>query len=85
MTRNDRFLREIWKRARRVALAILAGVWRRHSADEIEARISARPPREQAAIVVAVLAGLFLTSVIFAHAGVIGMLVFLLLVILIVR
>ncbi|ARE39142.1 hypothetical protein RGUI_1001 [Rhodovulum sp. P5] len=85
MTRNDQILREIWKRARRVAFAILAGFWRRHSAEDIETRISRRPDKEQTAIVIAVLAGLFLTSLLFAHFGLIGMLVFLLLVVLIIH
>jgi len=84
MDRDD-ILNAAWKSARRVAFAILAGFWRRHSSDEIEARLSVRAPAEQNAIVLAVLAGLFLTSLLFAQAGFAGVLVFLLLVILLVH
>ncbi|MBN2907273.1 MAG: hypothetical protein JXJ18_11240 [Rhodobacteraceae bacterium] len=85
MARHDNILSVLWAQARRVAFAILAGIVRGKSADQIGKRISARPAHEQTAIVLAVLAGLLLTSLLFAHAGVIGLLVFFLLVILLIH
>ena len=71
--------------ARSVSAALIAGVWRRRSQDEVEARLKALPGREQALITGAVLSALLLTSLLFAQAGLVGLAVFLLLVILIVR
>ncbi|PTW49925.1 MULTISPECIES: hypothetical protein [Rhodovulum] len=85
MTWHDRLWQTIWTPARRVAFAIVARLWWRRPPDEIAARLAARPLSEQVLIVAAVLAGLFLTSLIFAHAGSLGFLVFLLLVILLIR
>ena len=85
MTRLDRHMQSLWASARRVAFAVLAGLLRRHSAKEIERRISTRPVREQTAIVLAVLAGLLLTSLLFAQAGAVGLLIFLLLVIFLIQ
>ena len=73
-----------WQVARRVALGLLAGVMRWRDPDELRARIAALPPRDQAAIVVAVLSGLFLVSLLFARIGLVGMLLFLLLVVIVV-
>lgn len=70
---------------RTVALGVISGIYRRLGHDEIEARIAARPQREQALIVGLTLCGLALTSLLFAQFGVIGMLVFLLLVIFVVN
>lgn len=87
----DEILRALWQSSRRVALAILAGLarWARiarwRDPAELEARILALPPRDQAVIVGAVLGGLFLVSLILAHWGAVGMLGFLLLVILLVN
>lgn len=75
----------VWESLRRVAVAILAGLIRRRSEEEIEARLSQRPMQEQVIIVTAVLAGLLFTSLLFANAGVIGLLVFFLLVIILVK
>lgn len=83
--RRGTLLGEMWQSARRVAFAILAGVLRRFSAEDIEARVSSRPAHEQAIIVIAVLAALLFTSLLFANGGVIGLLVFFLLVIALVR
>lgn len=52
---------------------------------EIEARLSARPVGEQALIVAATLAGLALTSLLFAQFGVPGLLVFFVLVVVLVN
>lgn len=85
MARRNGILGTLWASARRVAFALLAAFFRRHSAEELEARVSARPPREQAAIVLAVLGGLLATSLLFAQGGVLGMLTFLLLVVLLIN
>jgi|OM-RGC.v1.032665783 hypothetical protein len=68
-----------------VASGVISGFCRRIGQEEIAARLSRRPAREQALITAATLAGLFLTSLLFAQFGLIGMLVFLLLVILLIR
>lgn len=75
----------VWQSLRRVAVAILAGLLRRRSEEDIEARLTQRPMHEQVVIVTAVLAGLLFTSLLFANAGVIGLLVFFLLVIIVVK
>ncbi|WP_097031944.1 hypothetical protein [Cereibacter ovatus] len=78
---RNQILRALWLPARTVALGILAGVLRWRDPKLIEARILALSPRDQAAVVLAVLGGLFLVSLLFAQAGAVGMLGFLLLVI----
>ncbi|MCB6178608.1 hypothetical protein LHP98_10755 [Rhodobacter sp. Har01] len=78
-------LNAMGRSARRVASALIAGITRRHKAEEVEAWIAALAPREQAGVVLATLAALFLLSLVFAQAGVVGMLAFLLLVILVVN
>ncbi|TCP60535.1 hypothetical protein EV663_10941 [Rhodovulum bhavnagarense] len=85
MTMLDSFLRAIRDSARRVAFSVLAGILRDRGREQIEARISERPPFEQTLIVAAVLAALFLTSLIFAQGGLIGLLVFFLLVIFLIQ
>ncbi|ARC88384.1 hypothetical protein [Rhodovulum sp. MB263] len=85
MSWHDPLWQRIWPPARRVAFAIVARLWWRRPPEEIAARLAARPLSEQALIVAAVLAGLFLTSLLFAHAGIPGVLSFLLLVILLIR
>ncbi|ULB11322.1 hypothetical protein ORIO_15675 [Cereibacter azotoformans] len=82
---EDGFARAVWRAARRSAATLVASLWRGLSSEEVEARIAARPPRDQAAIVAGVLAALFLTSTLFAQAGVVGFLIFLLLVVVLVR
>ena len=78
-------LEALGRSARRVASALIAGVMRRHKAEDVEARIAALAPREQAGVVLATLAGLFLVSLLFAQAGLVGLLGFLLMVILVVN
>lgn len=69
---------------RTVAAALIAGLTRRDDND-VEARLARRPRGEQALIVGLTLLGLFLTSLLFAQFGWIGMLVFFLIVVLLVR
>lgn len=78
-------LSALGRSARRIASALIAGVVRRHSPEEVEAKIAALGLREQVGVVAATLAGLFALSMLFAQAGIVGMLGFLLLVILIVK
>ncbi|MCE6967217.1 hypothetical protein [Cereibacter sphaeroides] len=78
-------LRALWTSARRVACAVLAGLVRRHRAEDLEKRVGALPAPEQGAIVLAVLGGLMVVSLLFAQGGVIGMLAFLLLVVLVIN
>ncbi|MBL3575800.1 hypothetical protein JMK10_09510 [Rhodovulum sulfidophilum] len=85
MTWHDPLWQRIWPPARRVAFAIVARLWWRRPPEEIAARLEARPLREQVLIVGTVLVGLFLTSLLFAHAGIPGLLSYLLLVILLIR
>ncbi|SIO21182.1 hypothetical protein SAMN05444722_0848 [Rhodovulum sp. ES.010] len=83
--RRDTLFGELWQSARRVAFAILAGVIRRYSPEEIEERVSRRSPGEQTVIVLATLLGLLFASLLFANAGVIGILIFFLIVIILIR
>lgn len=69
---------------RSVAAALIGGLTRR-SVGEVEDRLARRPVSEQALLVGATLGALFLVSLLFAQLGWIGMLVFLMLVVLIVR
>lgn len=85
MTWHDPLWQRIWLPARRVAFIIVGRLWWRRPPEEIAARLEARPLREQVLIVGTVLAGFFLTSLLFAHAGIPGLLSFLLLVILLIR
>jgi predicted lipid-binding transport protein (Tim44 family) len=70
---------------RTVAATLIAGVWRRRSADEVEARIKRLGLREQTGVVGGVLGMMFLCSLFAAQFGVLGLLGFLLLVVLIVN
>lgn len=70
--------------SRTVAAALIAGVTR-DEAETVEARLRARPPRDQARIVGATLAALMGASVLAAQFGLPGMLAFLLAVIVLVR
>ena len=78
-------LEPVGRISRRVAAAVIAGVYRRMSFEEVEARLAARPAREQAVITGLTLAALGLVSFLFAQFGLVGMPLFLLLVILIVN
>jgi hypothetical protein len=73
------------RRCRAVVAALLSGLVSRLGVEEIEARLAARPPREQVLLVGGVLALLFLLSLLAAQAGWVGMLGFWLAVILIAR
>jgi hypothetical protein len=78
-------LRPAARMCRTVALGLISGVWRKLGHDEIETRIAARPQNEQRLIFGATLGALALLSFLFAQFGLIGMLVFLLLVIVVVN
>lgn len=84
-TTLDRILVPAGNLCRTAASALIAGVWRRLSLEEVEARLKAQPVRDQAAIVAGVLAGLLAASLVAAQFGIVGILVFLLAVVLIVN
>ena len=84
ITDRGRVLARAGRLCRTVAAALIAGLTRR-PADQVEDRLAGRPVAEQTALVGATLAGLFLVSLLFAQLGWIGMLVFLMLVVLVVR
>ena len=62
--------------SRRVAAALIAGVWRKRSVREVDAWIRRRPGRNQVMITGGVLAALLGLSVVAAQFGWVGMLVF---------
>lgn len=70
---------------RNVAVAVIAGVFRRRSIDEVDAEIKTRPHQQQIAIIGTVLGLLFAFSLVAAQFGWIGMLVFWLAVIVLVN
>ncbi len=70
---------------RTVAATLIAGVWRRHPAAEIEARIKRLGTAEQTGVVGGVLGLMFLCSLFAAQFGILGVLLFWLGVILLVR
>lgn len=72
-------------RCRGVAALLVARLWPGMDRDRVEARLAARPVREQVALVGGVLAALFLVALLAAQFGWIGILVFWLAVILVVR
>ena len=78
-------LRPVARACRSVAVGIIGGFRRSMTHDEIEARLSARPLAEQTLIVAATLVGLAATSLLFAQFGVVGVLVFFVLVVVLVN
>lgn len=74
-----------WRAMRRVAAALIAALARTHTPREIEARLARRPRAEQAFLVLGTLAGLLALSLLFAQAGFLGLVLFLLLVWLLIR
>ena len=70
---------------RTAALMVVAGVWRGRSLDEIEAKVQRQPVPTQIGLVGGILAALFLLALLFAQAGWIGILVYWLALIVIVR
>lgn len=70
---------------RSVAVTLLSGWLTGRSFEEVEAKISARAPAEQATIVGAVLAALFLLAVLAAQGGAIGLCLYGLFVVIVAR
>lgn len=70
---------------RTVAATLIAGVWRRSSIEEVEARLKRSGLRAQTGIVGGVLGLMALCSLFAAQFGLIGLLTFMLLVVLIVN
>lgn len=71
--------------ARTVAAALIAGVWRRRTLAEVEAKLKALALREQVGVVGGVLGLMLLISLFAAQFGILGFLAFLLLVVLVVN
>lgn len=84
-TTGDNLLASFGALARTVAATLVAGVWRRMSAEQIEARFKALAPREQAGTVGGVLGLVFLLSLFAAQFGLLGLLAFWLVVVLLVN
>ena len=82
---NKSFLSTVGRMCRTVAVAIVAGFRRKQSFEAHETRIAALPLREQVIFTALVLAGLFCCSVIAAQFGLIGLALFWLGVILLIR
>lgn len=70
---------------RTCAACIIAGLWRRHSLSDVEARLAACPAGQQAVITGGVLLCLILLGFLAAQFGWIGVLVYWMSVILIIR
>lgn len=75
----------VGRRCRDVALGVLAGFCRRIGFHEIEARVTALPLRDQAAITGAVLAGLFALSLFAAQFGILGIALYLAAIVVLIR
>lgn len=84
-TTGEGLLLSFGQLARTVAATLVAGLWRRMSAEQIEARLKALPARDQAGLVGGVLGLMLLCSLFAAQFGILGMLGFWLAVILLVR
>ena len=73
------------QQCRTVAATLIAGVWRRRSIEEVEAKLKRLGLREQAGVVGGVLGLLVLCSLFAAQFGLLGFLAFLLLVVVLVN
>jgi hypothetical protein len=61
---------------RTVVVSLLSGWLTGHSFDDLERRLAARPAADQAAITAATLLALFLLAILAAQAGIVGMLLY---------
>ena len=75
----------VWRSCRTVSALLIAGLWRRHSFAETERWLDRLPPGRHRAVVAGTLVTLVGGAFLAAHAGVVGLLVYLLVVILIAR
>lgn len=73
------------QQCRTVAATLIAGVWRRRSIEEVEARLKQLGLRDQAGVVGGVLGFVLLCSLFAAQFGVPGFLAFMLLIVLLVN
>jgi hypothetical protein len=73
---NNQLLVTVGRTCRTVAVAIIAGFRRGQSFDEHETRIAALPVKEQVLLTSLVLSGLFACSLIAAQFGLIGLALF---------
>ncbi len=82
---DDSLSGKLAARARLVTVALIAPFFRGQTAEDIEAWIDGMPDRQRRAVVGATLGLLFLAAVAAAHFGIVGMCLFFLGVILLVR
>lgn len=80
-----RFIAKAGTVCRIVAASVIAGLWPRRSLADIEARLAACPARQQVVIIGAVLVCLFLLGFLAAQFGWIGVLLYWMSIILIIR
>ncbi|MEM9197827.1 MAG: hypothetical protein AAGD12_08230 [Pseudomonadota bacterium] len=76
MDTMPQFVAKAARLCRSVAAMLIAGVLRRLDSAEVEARLAARPRREQITVTALVLIALFLAALLAAQGGVWGMLAF---------
>ena len=81
----ESFLSQMWVRCRDVAAALIASLWRGHATDDVVALIEREPLPRQRGIVFGTLTALFLLSIGAAQFGLIGMCLFWIGVILLIR
>ncbi len=75
----------LWRSCRTVSALLISGLWRRRSFAETERWLDRLPPGRHGAVVAATLGALVGGAFLAAHAGVVGLLVYLLAVIVIAR
>lgn len=81
----DRIKNRLWCLSRDIALALIAALWPGEDFASVEAKLEKAPPAQQVLIVAAVLCALFLCSLLAAQFGFIGILLFWLLIIWLIR
>lgn len=79
------FLTQLWTRCRDVAAALIASLWPGRSTEEVLAWLDRAPDAQQRKVVAGTLAALFLLSLGAAQFGLIGMCLFWLAVIALIR
>lgn len=77
--------RAVGRRCRTVAALLISGLWIGRSFSDVEERLGALPVRQQAVVVGGTLALLFAGAFVAAQAGIVGLLVYLLAVIVVAR
>lgn len=84
MDKTD-LIHRVWTRCRDVAVALMAACWPGRGFSDVEAWLTRAPPPMQRGVVLGVLAALFGLSVVAAQFGLIGLCVFWLIIIWLIR